>query len=60
MADRVVAVSEADRQALRMILPDLAVAVVPNGVDLEFYRPGIVPPLADASAHALVFTGKMD
>ena len=60
MADRVVAVSEADRQALRMILPDLAVAVVPNGVDLEFYRPGIVPPLADAGAHALVFTGKMD
>jgi len=60
MADRVVAVSEADRQALQMILPDLAVAVVPNGVDLEFYRPGIVPPLADAGAHMLVFTGKMD
>jgi polysaccharide biosynthesis protein PslH len=60
MADRVVAVSEADRQALRMILPDLAVAVVPNGVDLDFYRPGIVPPLADAGARTLVFTGKMD
>ncbi len=60
MADRVVAVSEADRTALRMILPDLAVAVVPNGVDLEFYRPGSVPPLADAGAHTLVFTGKMD
>jgi glycosyltransferase involved in cell wall biosynthesis len=43
-----------------MILPDLAVAVVPNGVDLEFYRPGIVPPLTDAGTHALVFTGKMD
>ena len=60
MADCVVAVSEADRTALRMILPDLAVAVVPNGVDLEFYRPGIVPPLAEAGTHALVFTGKMD
>jgi glycosyltransferase involved in cell wall biosynthesis len=60
MADRVVAVSEADRKALQMILPDLAVAVVPNGVDLEFYRPGIVPPLAEARTHTLVFTGKMD
>jgi glycosyltransferase involved in cell wall biosynthesis len=60
MADRVVAVSEADRAALQKILPDLKVAVVPNGVDLAFYRPGIVPPLADTGSHALVFTGKMD
>jgi glycosyltransferase involved in cell wall biosynthesis len=59
-ANRVAAVSEADRAALRQIVPDLAVSVVPNGVDLEFYRPGVVAPLADASPHALVFTGKMD
>ena len=42
-ADRVVAVSEADRQALRRILPGLAVTVVPNGVDLAFYRRDAVP-----------------
>ncbi len=60
MADRVAAVSEADRAALKQILPGLDVAVVPNGVDLEFYHPFSVPPLPDAGSHALVFTGKMD
>lgn len=59
-AERVVAVSEADRAALRQILPELEVAVVPNGVDLDFYRPGAVPPVADAGPEMLVFTGKMD
>ena len=34
--------------------------VVPNGVDLEFYRPGVVPPWPRHGRHALVFTGKMD
>lgn len=59
-ADRVVAVSEADRGALLRLIPDLDVAVVPNGVDLQFYRPGVVAPLAGLGPHALVFTGKMD
>jgi len=59
-ADRVVSVSHADRQALQRLLPGLEVAVVPNGVDLAFYRPGVVPPAPDLGAHALVFTGKMD
>jgi sugar transferase (PEP-CTERM/EpsH1 system associated) len=59
-ADRVVAVSEVDREALRRLDPQLEVAVVPNGVDLEFYRPGMIPPLAGMEANALVFTGKMD
>ena len=59
-ADRVVAVSHPDRQALRRLIPGLDVAVVPNGVDLDFYRPGIVPPLPEMSREALVFTGKMD
>jgi len=59
-ADRVVAVSEADRDALLRLDPQLDVTVVPNGVDLEFYRPGITPPLADMPRDALVFTGKMD
>ncbi|MCX6030622.1 MAG: glycosyltransferase [Chloroflexi bacterium] len=59
-ADAVVAVSEADRRALQRLAPGLAVTVVPNGVDLEFYRPGVVPPLVGLGPHALVFTGKMD
>lgn len=58
--DRVVAVSDADREALQRLIPGLEVAVVPNGVDLEFLRPGVVPPLADLRQPALVFTGKMD
>jgi sugar transferase (PEP-CTERM/EpsH1 system associated) len=59
-ADRVVAVSEADRDALRTLALGLDVMVVPNGVDLEFYRPGIVPPAPEPGRAALVFTGKMD
>jgi len=59
-ADRVVAVSEADRAALQTLLPDLAVTVVPNGVDLAFYRPGVVPSEPELHEDALVFTGKMD
>jgi glycosyltransferase involved in cell wall biosynthesis len=59
-ADAVVAVSEADRDALQELAAGLAVTVIPNGVDLDFYRPGIVPPLAGIGPHALVFTGKMD
>jgi len=57
-ADRVVAVSEADAAALRGLIPDLSVSVVPNGVDTEHYRPEAVMPLPDSPN--LVFTGKMD
>ncbi len=59
-ADRVAAVSEADATALRRLVPGLEVAVVPNGVDLEFNRPGSVTPLPEMGPHTLVFTGKMD
>jgi glycosyltransferase involved in cell wall biosynthesis len=59
-ADRVVAVSEADRHALQQIIPELPVAVIPNGVDLTFYRREAVPPMQEIGPHALVFTGKMD
>ena len=61
-ADRVVAVSEADAQALRNLVPGLDPIVVPNGVDTEFYS-GPVPPLAAPSgprSSDLVFVGKMD
>jgi len=59
-ADRVVAVSEADRLALQRILPGLEITVIPNGVDLAFYRHDAVPPHPAPGPHALVFTGKMD
>jgi len=59
-ADRVVAVSEADREALLRLMPGLFVTVVPNGVDLSFNRPGSVAPADGMTPHALVFTGKMD
>jgi sugar transferase (PEP-CTERM/EpsH1 system associated) len=59
-AGAVAAVSETDRQALRQLVPGLEVAVVPNGVDLEFYRPGGAPPMPGLGSHSLVFTGKMD
>jgi len=60
LADNVVAVSETDRQALERLAPNLDITVVPNGVDLERYRPaaGERPPVVPAPA--LVFTGKMD
>ncbi len=61
LADRVVAVSEADAQALQRLVPGLQPTVVPNGVDVASYRafitPPDFPPLRDP---ALVFTGKMD
>jgi len=59
-ADRVIAVSEADRAALQRILPGLEIAVIPNGVDLTFYRPDAVSPQRELGPRALVFTGKMD
>jgi len=57
--DVVAAVSEADAQALRHIVPDQEVAVVPNGVDVAAYSsyaasPDALPP------RSLVFTGTMD
>ncbi|MCS7282445.1 MAG: glycosyltransferase [Anaerolineae bacterium] len=58
-ADFVVAVSEADADALRALVPGLSPTVVPNGVDVSAYDPQI-PPAPGMGAHALVFTGKMD
>lgn len=59
-ADRVIAVSEADREALQCLAPGLDVAVIPNGVDLDFFRPDATPAAPDLGPHALVFVGKMD
>lgn len=56
-SDAVVAVSEADAAALRSLAPGVDIAVVPNGIDLDAYRPAPDPGPAGGS---LVFTGKMD
>jgi glycosyltransferase involved in cell wall biosynthesis len=45
---------------LQRLAPGLAVTVVPNGVDLDFYKPGVTPPAPGLGPHSLVFTGKMD
>lgn len=58
-AQHVIACSPADAEALAGLVPGLKTTIVPNGVDTEQYRPGIVSPLP-LGAHALVFTGKMD
>jgi sugar transferase (PEP-CTERM/EpsH1 system associated) len=55
-ADRVVAVSEADRNAILAVAPEVTVSVVPNGVDLDEYT-GYNGPVQPFD---LVFTGKMD
>lgn len=53
--DRVITCSPADATALRQLLPDLQVHILPNGVDTAFFRPQVAAPVA-----SLVFTGKMD
>ncbi len=72
VADQVVAVSETDAEALRLLTPGLAASVVPNGVDMELYTAPIRPhdgfqAVAQGTATStpalgqdLVFTGKMD
>jgi glycosyltransferase involved in cell wall biosynthesis len=55
-ADRVLAVSEADAAALRKLVPDARIAVVPNGIDTRAYAPTLIHP----DTPTLVFTGTMD
>lgn len=57
--DRVVAVSEADREILQKLAPGAEVTVIPNGVDTRAYDPEQTYPLV-LEPHAIVFTGKMD
>ncbi|MGD2176471.1 MAG: glycosyltransferase [Anaerolineae bacterium] len=57
-ADRVLAVSQADARALRTLVPDLDVTVIPNGIDSRVYLPATVE--SQAASHSLVFTGTMD
>ncbi len=58
-ADRVVAVSEADADALANLVGEREITVIPNGVDAAYWEPPeATVPLPRAPA--VVFTGKMD
>lgn len=57
-ADRVLAVSKADAAALKRLVPELDVVVIPNGIDTEAYQPATRG--ADQPHNQLLFTGTMD
>jgi glycosyltransferase involved in cell wall biosynthesis len=57
--DQVIAVSEADAQAFRALLPTVRVAVVPNGIFVGDYRRDSTTTALDLGDHALLFTGSM-
>lgn len=54
-ADACLLTSGREREILRGLLPDKPAVTVPNGVDIEFYRPSDVAVESDS----LVFTGLM-
>jgi glycosyltransferase involved in cell wall biosynthesis len=54
----VLAVSAADAAALRELVPDLPVTVVPNGIDTTTYKP--TEQAGETEPRTLVFTGTMD
>ena len=55
--DRSTTVSEEDRQLLLAANPKLKVEVIPNGVDIERFKP--LPPLPEGSPLSLLFIGNM-
>jgi len=57
--DRVFVVSAEDRAALRRLAPRADPRVVPNGVDVAHYAPGVVAP-QPFPGPAIVFTGTLD
>ena len=61
-ADHVVAVSDADADALQRLVPGLTPTVVPNGIDVASYAPTPQPPppFHGRGGADLVFSGTMD
>lgn len=55
--DGALAVSESDRAWIESRAPHCSVELVPNGVDVDFFRPNRAP---DKSEARIVFTGIMD
>lgn len=56
LADRVLTVSETDRDAFAKFLEPAKLTVIPTGVDVEYFWPLEV----DETPNSLVFTGSMD
>ncbi|MGE5141577.1 MAG: glycosyltransferase [Rudaea sp.] len=59
-ADCVAAVSQHDANALHALDSRIRPAVIPNGVDLDYYSPATESSTREPARPALVFTGKMD
>ncbi|MDP3724052.1 MAG: glycosyltransferase family 4 protein [bacterium] len=56
-AERVVAMSEADRRVMRQVVSDRDVDLVPNGVDLTFFR---FPVHDNRAARTILFVGNFN
>jgi len=56
LADRVLTVSETDRDAFAPFVEPGKLAVIPTGVDVDYFHPTPV----EETANSLVFTGSMD
>lgn len=55
--DRSIFVSEKEADLFRQQVSDCSISVIPNGVDLEYFRPGVKKASGD---RVIVFTGAMD
>ena len=55
-ADRVLAVSETDRDVFLEILEPSKITIIPTGVDVDYFQ----PRLGKEASNSLVFTGSMD
>lgn len=58
--DHVIAVSDADAEAFRRLVPGLRVSVVPNGIHVQEYARPAAPEQIELGANALLFTGTMN
>jgi polysaccharide biosynthesis protein PslH len=56
LADQVLTVSEADRDAFASVINLTKLTVIPTGVDVDYFQPMPVDEISDS----LVFTGSMD
>jgi polysaccharide biosynthesis protein PslH len=56
LADRVLTVSETDREAFASVLDPAKLTVIPTGVDVDYFQPMPV----EETPNSLVFTGSMD
>jgi sugar transferase (PEP-CTERM/EpsH1 system associated) len=62
-ADRVLAVSQSDAEALQRLVRGMKVTVIPNGIDMNAYKidgPPREPGPEAGKSPKLLFTGKMD